>query len=139
VRAVIQRVSKAAVAVDGETIAQIGPGLLVLLGIAHDDTEETAQRLAQKILSLRIFADEDGRMNDPIGAREILAISQFTLYADTSKGNRPSFTDAAEPQRAAALYATTCEALHAKRGRFAAHMQVELTNDGPVTILLEVT
>jgi D-tyrosyl-tRNA(Tyr) deacylase len=139
VRAVIQRVSKASVTVDGETIAQIGPGLLVLLGIAADDTEATAQRLAQKLRALRIFADDDGRMNDAIGDREILAVSQFTLFADTSRGNRPSFTAAAEPQRAAALYEATCEALRAKRGRFGAHMQVELTNDGPVTILLEVT
>jgi D-aminoacyl-tRNA deacylase len=139
VRAVIQRVSQAAVRVEGETLAQIGPGLLVLLGIGQGDTEETAQDLATKILSLRIFADESGRMNGQVGDREILCVSQFTLYADTSKGNRPSFTTAAEPQRAAVLYAMTCEALHAKRGRFAAHMQVELTNDGPVTILLEVT
>lgn len=138
-KAVIQRVSSAAVAVDGETLARIGPGLLVLLGIAADDTEATADRLAAKIRALRIFSDEDSRMNDAIGDREILCISQFTLFADTSKGNRPSFTAAAEPHRAAALYETTCEALRAKRGRFGAHMQVELTNDGPVTILLEVT
>jgi D-aminoacyl-tRNA deacylase len=139
VRAVVQRVAGAAVHVDGETVARIGPGLLVLLGIGHDDTEQSARRLADKIRALRIFEDANGKMNDAIGDREILAISQFTLYADTSRGNRPSFTNAAEPQRAAALYELTCEALRAKRGRFAAHMQVELTNDGPVTIVLEVT
>jgi D-tyrosyl-tRNA(Tyr) deacylase len=140
VRAVVQRVSRAAVRAEGETLAQIGPGLLVLLGIGHDDSEDTATRIAQKIRALRIFEDANGKLNDPIGEdREILAISQFTLYADTSRGNRPSFTAAAEPQRAAQLYATTCEALRAKRGRFAAHMQVELINDGPVTIVLEVT
>jgi D-aminoacyl-tRNA deacylase len=139
VRAVIQRVSRAAVRVDGEPIAQIGPGMLILLGIGHGDTEETAERLATKVRSLRIFEDEGGKMNDAIGAREILAVSQFTLYADTSRGNRPSFTAAAEPQHAAALYDRTCEALGAKRGRFAATMEVELVNDGPVTILLEVT
>jgi len=139
VRAVLQRVSRAAVAVEGETISQIGPGLLVLLGVGHEDSEQTAQRLAAKILALRIFADKDGRMNEPLGEREILCVSQFTLYADTRKGNRPSYTDAAEPQRAASLYEQTCEALGAKRGCFGAHMELEITADGPVTIVLEVT
>ena len=138
-RAVLQRVSRATVAVDGETISQIGPGLVVLLGVGHEDTEQTAQRLAQKILALRIFADADGRMNEPVNDREILCVSQFTLFADTRKGNRPGFTDAAEPQRAAALYDRVCDALRAKRGRFAAHMELDLTGDGPVTIVLEVT
>jgi D-tyrosyl-tRNA(Tyr) deacylase len=139
VRAVLQRVSRAAVAVDGETISQIGPGLVVLLGVGHEDTEQTAQRLAAKILALRIFADAEGRMNEPLNDREILCVSQFTLYADTRRGNRPSFTDAAEPQRAATLYDLVCDALRAKRGRFGAHMELEITGDGPVTIVLEVT
>ena len=139
-RAVVQRVSRAAVRAEGEMLAEIGPGLLVLLGIGHEDSEDTAKRLATKVRALRIFEDAAGRMNDPIGdEREILCVSQFTLYADTSRGNRPSFTAAAEPQTAAALYAATCEALRAKRGRFAAHMAVELVNDGPVTIVVEVT
>ena len=138
-RAVLQRVSRAAVRVEGETIAAIGPGLLVLLGVAHDDVDATALRLAAKIRALRIFADAQGRMNEPVGEREILCVSQFTLLADTRRGNRPSFTDAAQPQRAAALYELLCTALDAQRGRFAAHMQVELVGDGPVTIVLEVT
>jgi D-tyrosyl-tRNA(Tyr) deacylase len=135
----VQRVSRAAVRVDGETVAAIGPGMLVLVGVARDDDEQTSDRLASKIRALRIFADDDGRMNDPIGDREILCVSQFTLYADTRRGNRPSFTAAAEPQRAAFLSERICAALGAKRGRFAAHMEIELTADGPVTILLEVT
>jgi D-tyrosyl-tRNA(Tyr) deacylase len=139
VKAVLQRVSRAAVRVDGATIAQIGPGLVVLLGVGHDDDEATVERMAAKIKALRIFADAEGKMNDNIGEREILCVSQFTLYADTSKGNRPSFTAAAEPPRAAALYGQICEALRAKRGRFGAHMELELTNDGPVTIVVEVT
>jgi len=139
VKAVLQRVSQAAVRVDGTTIAEIGPGLVVLLGVGHDDSEATVERMAAKIRALRIFADADGKMNDPVGDREILCVSQFTLYADTRKGNRPSFTGAAEPQRAATLYDLICKALHAKRGRFAAHMELDLTNDGPVTIVVEVT
>ena len=138
-RAVLQRVSRAAVAVDGETIAQIGPGLVVLLGVGHEDTEQTADRLAAKIRSLRVFADADGRMNEPLDEREVLCVSQFTLYADASRGNRPSFTDAAQPEQAAALYDRVCESLSAKRGRFGAHMELELSGDGPVTIALEVT
>ena len=135
----MQRVSRAAVRAGGETIAAIGPGILVLVGIGHGDTEETADRLARKLRDLRIFADDEGRMNEPLRDREILCVSQFTLLADTRRGNRPSFTQAAEPQRAAELYDRLCEALRAQRGRFATHMEVELTNDGPVTILLEVT
>jgi D-tyrosyl-tRNA(Tyr) deacylase len=138
-RAVLQRVSRAAVAVDGEPISQIGPGLLVLLGVGHADTEQTADRLATKVRALRIFADAEDRMNEPLGEREVLCVSQFTLYADSSRGNRPSFTDAAQPQAAAALYDRVCEALGAKRGRFGAHMELELSGDGPVTIVLEVT
>jgi D-tyrosyl-tRNA(Tyr) deacylase len=139
VKAVLQRVSRAAVRVEGQTIAEIGPGLAVLLGVGHDDDEATAERLAAKIRTLRIFADADGKMNEAVGEREILCVSQFTLYADTGKGNRPSFTAAAEPRRAAALYELTCEALRAKRGRFGVHMELDLTNDGPVTIVVEVT
>jgi D-tyrosyl-tRNA(Tyr) deacylase len=139
VKAVLQRVSGAGVSVGGEELARIGPGLLVLLGVGHDDTEETAARLAEKIRALRIFADAEGRMNDAVGEREILCVSQFTLYADTSRGNRPSFTRAAAPELASSLYERICELLAAKRGRFGAAMEVDLTNDGPVTIVLEVT
>jgi D-tyrosyl-tRNA(Tyr) deacylase len=139
VKAVVQRVSRAAVRVDGELVASIGPGLLVLLGVGHGDTRETADRLADKVRALRIFADQEGRMNDPLGEREVLAVSQFTLYADTARGNRPSFVAAAAPDQAATLYERVCERLGAARGRFGAQMEVELTNDGPVTILLEVT
>jgi D-tyrosyl-tRNA(Tyr) deacylase len=127
------------VRVEGETIAAIGPGLLVLAGVAHGDDEQTVARLAAKIRALRIFADTQGRMNAPVGEREILCVSQFTLLADTRRGNRPSFTGAAEPERAASLYELLCAELDAQRGRFAAHMEVELVGDGPVTIVLEVT
>ena len=138
-KAVLQRVSKAAVAVEGETLATIGPGLLVLLGVGHGDGEDTADRLAEKVRALRIFADADGRMNEPLGEREVLCVSQFTLYADTARGNRPSFVGAAPAPVAEALYEHFCERLGAARGRFGAHMEVELTGDGPVTIVLEVT
>ena len=137
-KAVVQRVSQAAVRVGGETVAAIGPGLLVLLGVGHDDSAATAERLAEKVRALRIFADADGKMNEPLGAREVLCVSQFTLYADTARGNRPSFTAAAAPELAACLYDSFCEQLGAAQGRFGAHMEVELTGDGPVTIVLEV-
>jgi D-tyrosyl-tRNA(Tyr) deacylase len=136
-RALVQRVSAAAVAVDGERIAAIGPGLLVLLGVAAGDDEEICDRLADKTRALRIFEDAEGRMNEPLDEREVLCVSQFTLYADTRKGNRPSFTGAATPDLAEPLYERYCQRLGAKRGRFGAHMTVELTNDGPVTLLLE--
>ena len=123
--------------VDGERLAEIGPGLLVLLGISTEDGEAACDRLADKLGALRIFEDEDGRMNEPLGAREVLCVSQFTLYADTRKGNRPSFTGAARPEQAEPLYDRFCERLGAKRGRFGAHMAVELINDGPVTLMLE--
>jgi D-tyrosyl-tRNA(Tyr) deacylase len=139
VKAVVQRVSRAAVRVGGESVAAIGPGLLVLLGVGHDDGPESAERLAEKVRALRIFADGDGRMNEPLGQREVLCVSQFTLYADTARGNRPSFTGAAAPEQAVALYQHFCERLGAAQGRFGAHMEVELTADGPVTIVLEVT
>jgi D-tyrosyl-tRNA(Tyr) deacylase len=137
VRALVQRVSRAAVRVGGEEVAAIGPGVLVLLGVGHDDDEETAERLAGKLLRLRIFPDAAGRMNEPLGDREVLCVSQFTLMADTRKGNRPSFVAAAEPERADALYRRFCEHAGARRGVFGAHMEVELVNDGPVTLLLE--
>ena len=138
-KALVQRVSRAAVRIDGDLVASIGSGLLVLLGVGHDDAPGTADRLAQKVRALRIFADADGKMNEALEAREVLCVSQFTLYADTRRGNRPSFVEAAPPAQAAALYDRFCERLGAARGRFGEHMEVELTNDGPVTILLEVT
>ncbi len=136
-RALVQRVACAAVSVDGHEVARIGEGLLVLLGVAHDDDAAVAGRLAAKVRALRIFADAHGRMNEPLGAREILCVSQFTLYGDARKGNRPSFTAAALPAAAEPLYERFCEAAGARRGVFGAHMQVELVNDGPVTLLLE--
>jgi D-tyrosyl-tRNA(Tyr) deacylase len=136
-RALVQRVTRAAVRVDGATVAAIGPGLLVLLAVADGDEEQAADRLAQKVRALRIFADARGQMNEPLGEREILCVSQFTLYGDTRRGNRPSFKDAAAPGEARALYERFCEQAGASRGIFGAHMAVELVNDGPVTLLLE--
>jgi D-aminoacyl-tRNA deacylase len=137
-RALVQRVSDAAVSVAGERVAEIGAGMLVLLGVAADDVESDADRLARKVRELRIFPDAAGQMNGPLGEREILCVSQFTLYADTRRGHRPSFTDAAPPDLARSLYERFCEqADAAARGVFGAHMLVELTNDGPVTLLLE--
>ncbi|HXB66398.1 MAG TPA: D-aminoacyl-tRNA deacylase [Solirubrobacteraceae bacterium] len=136
-RALVQRVTRAAVSVDSRQVAQIGEGLLVLLGVAHGDDAAAAERLAAKVRALRIFADAQGRMNEPLGAREILCVSQFTLYGDARKGNRPSFVAAAVPAAAEPLYERFCEAAGAKRGVFGAHMHVELVNDGPVTLLLE--
>mgnify|MGYP001424554478 CR=1 FL=1 len=136
-RALIQRVSRASVSVDGERVAEIGPGLLVLLGVGPQDDEATADQLADKVRALRVFEDDKGRMNEALGDREVLVVSQFTLYADTSRGNRPSFTGAAPPERAEPLYERFRERLGAKGGVFGAHMQVELVNDGPVTLLLE--
>jgi D-tyrosyl-tRNA(Tyr) deacylase len=124
--------------VNGETIAEIGPGLLVLLGVTHDDTPELADRLAEKVRALRVFPDAEGRMNEPLGDREVLCVSQFTLYGDARKGNRPSYVAAAPPDRAEPLYERFCERLGAKRGVFGALMAVELVNDGPVTLLLEL-
>jgi D-tyrosyl-tRNA(Tyr) deacylase len=135
--ALIQRVARAAVEVDGERVAAIGPGLLVLLGIHHNDSADDCDRLSAKVRALRIFADADGRMNEPLGDREVLCVSQFTLYGDARRGNRPSYIEAARPEQAEPLYERFCEALDAKRGVFGAHMQVELVNDGPVTLLLE--
>jgi D-tyrosyl-tRNA(Tyr) deacylase len=136
-RALVQRVAEASVSVDGERIARIGPGLLVLLGITHDDDEDVADRLADKVRALRVFDDADGRMNEPLGDREVLCVSQFTLYGDARKGNRPSFVAAAPPALAEPLYARFAGRLGARRGRFGARMRVALVNDGPVTLLLE--
>lgn len=137
-KALVQRVSRAAVRVDGEVVGAIGPGLLVLLGVGHGDDEAVADRLADKLRALRIFPDADGRMSEPLGDRELLCVSQFTLMGDTRKGNRPSFVGAADPGRAEQLYAYVCERLAARRGVFGAHMEVELVNDGPVTLMVEV-
>jgi D-tyrosyl-tRNA(Tyr) deacylase len=139
VRALVQRVSEARVRVDGRVVGEISAGLLVLLGVTHDDTEATADKLAAKLRALRIFPDADGRMNEPLGPdREVLCISQFTLYGDARRGNRPSYVTAAPPELAEPLYVRVCDALDAQRGIFGAHMEVELVNDGPVTLLLEV-
>jgi D-tyrosyl-tRNA(Tyr) deacylase len=138
VRALVQRVSEAAVDVDGRRVSAIGPGLLVLLGVTHADTAEVADRMAAKLAALRIFEDGDGRMNEPLGEREVLCVSQFTLYGDASRGNRPGFADAAPPEDAEPLYERVCERLRARRGRFGARMAVSLVNDGPVTILIEL-
>jgi D-aminoacyl-tRNA deacylase len=137
VRALVQRVTSASVTVDGTKIQSIGPGLLVLLGVTTTDTDQDADRLADKVKALRIFPDEAGRMNEPLQDREVLAVSQFTLYGDTRKGNRPSYIAAATPDLAEPLYDRFCERLNAKKGVFGASMQVELVNDGPVTLLLE--
>ena len=138
-RALVQRVSRASVRVNGEVVGSIGPGLLVLLGVTHDDTPAVADKLADKLLKLRVFPDADGRMDEPLGPdRQVLCISQFTLYGDVRKGNRPSYVAAAPPELAEPLYERMCEALGAERGAFGAHMEVELLNDGPVTLMVEV-
>jgi D-tyrosyl-tRNA(Tyr) deacylase len=143
-RAVVQRVSAASVAVDGAVVGQISAGFLVLLGITHGDGEAEATLLAKKIAGLRIFEDNGGKMNlalaDVGGA--VLAVSQFTLYGDVRKGRRPSFTDAARPEQAEPLYRRFCQALAAEgvpvqEGVFQAHMAVSLVNDGPVTLWLD--
>ena len=135
----MQRVSEAAVSVEGRQRARIGPGLLVLLGVKVGDGAEQADRLAGKLRRLRIFEDAEGRMNlsvEEVGG-ELLCVSQFTLYGDASKGNRPSFVAAAPPEEAEPLYERVREALGAQGGVFGARMEVSLVNDGPVTILLE--
>jgi len=137
VRALVQRVSRASVEVGGKQVAEIGPGLLVLLGVHGTDSADEAQWLADKVRALRIFPDAEGRMNEPLGEREVLCVSQFTLYGDARRGNRPSYIEAARPEVAEPLYERFCELLGARRGVFGADMQVELVNDGPVTLLLE--
>jgi D-aminoacyl-tRNA deacylase len=136
-RALIQRVARASVSVDGAIVSEIGGGLLVLLGVAHDDTDGDADWLADKVRALRIFPDAEGRMNEPLGDRQLLCVSQFTLYGDARKGNRPSWVAAAPPERAEPLYERFCDRLNARRGIFGAPMEVELVNDGPVTLLVE--
>jgi D-tyrosyl-tRNA(Tyr) deacylase len=143
-RVLLQRVAKAAVSVDRERVAEIGAGFVALVGVGHGDTPETATRLAAKTVKLRVFGDHAGLMNlslEDIGGA-VLAVSQFTLYADTRKGNRPSFTGAAPPEQGEAVYEAYVAALRAagapvETGVFGAHMEVELVNDGPVTIMLE--
>ena len=137
-RALVQRVSQAAVDVEGDRVAQIGPGMLVLLGVGVGDGEEQADRLAGKVRALRIFDDAEGRMNEPLGEREILCVSQFTLYGDAREGNRPSYVRAARPEDAEPLYDRFCERLGARKGVFGACMGVALVNDGPVTLMVEV-
>lgn len=143
-RAVVQRVERSKVTVNDEVTGQIGMGLLVLLGVGNEDKSDDALYLAEKIVNLRIFSDEDGKMNR--SALElglpVLAVSQFTLYGDCRKGRRPDFTGAAVPEVAENLYNTFCEAvlnlgLKVAKGRFRSHMMVEITNDGPVTILVD--
>ena len=143
-RAVVQRVSRASVKVDGNSVGEIGAGLLVLLGVAQDDSETDADYLAEKISGLRIFEDADGKMNlsvlDTKGA--VLAVSQFTLFGDVRRGKRPSFDAAARPELARKLYEYFVErvraaGIHCETGTFQAMMKVELANEGPVTILLD--
>lgn len=123
--------------VDGHLVSAIGPGLLVLLGVRREDTGEDADWLADKVRALRVFPDAEGRMNESLGDRQVLCVSQFTLYGDTRRGNRPSYVDAAAPEEAEPLYERFCARLGAERGVFGAMMDVELANDGPVTVLVE--
>jgi D-tyrosyl-tRNA(Tyr) deacylase len=125
------------VRVGGEVVGEIGAGICVLLGVGPDDDEATAEKMASKLQALRIFEDPEGKMNEPLGEREVLCVSQFTLYGDTRKGTRPSFTGAAPPELAEPLYERVCELLGAQRGVFGAMMEVELVNDGPVTLMVE--
>jgi D-tyrosyl-tRNA(Tyr) deacylase len=143
-RAVVQRVSRAKVTVDGQISGEIGHGLLVLIGVGHEDTESDAAYLAEKIAGLRIFEDENGKMNRSVQevGGSVLAVSQFTLYGDVRRGKRPSFDDAAPPEHARGLYEffvrqIQLAGLRCETGRFQEMMQVELVNDGPVTILLD--
>ena len=139
-RAVVQRVASASVTAGGDVVGRIERGLLVLLGVHEDDDEAVADRMADKLLALRIFEDSDGRMNlsvtDAGGA--ILCVSNFTVYGDTRRGNRPSFMSAARPERAEELYERVRERLGAEGGAFGAHMGVELLNDGPVTLVVDL-
>jgi len=137
VRALVQRVGRAAVKVDGRTVATIGSGLMILLGVSREDTANDADWLADKVRALRIFDDADGRMNEPLGRRETLCVSQFTLYGETRRGNRPSYVHAAPGELAQPLYERFCERLGSKRGVFGAVMSIELVAEGPVTVLVE--
>lgn len=144
-RVVLQRVSRGAVRVDGETIASIGHGIVLLVGFTHADSEHLLARAANKIVDLRIFADEGGKMNRSLrdSAGEIIAVPQFTLYASTEKGRRPSFAHAALPQDAAKLFSLFVKALRetgvpVQAGVFGAHMEIDLINDGPVTFVLDL-
>ena len=144
-RALLQRVSSASVVVDGVEVAAVGTGFLVLLGVHHDDTDDTAVQMADKIANLRVFTDDEGKMNLSVldTGGEVLVVSQFTLYADARKGRRPSFVDAAPPEHAeplvrAVIDALTTRGIGVSSGVFGAQMDVSLVNDGPVTILLEL-
>lgn len=143
-RAVLQRVTRASVRVEGRTVGETGPGLVVLLGIARDDTEEDARYLAEKTVSLRVFDDKEGRMNRSVveAGGSLLVVSQFTLYGDARKGRRPSWYDSAPPELAERLYEfyvaeVSGSVAHVAKGSFRSMMEVELINDGPVTILLD--
>ena len=143
-RALVQRVSRASVRVEGAVTGAIDGGFLVLLGVTHGDDEAVAEALARKVAGLRVFEDGEGRMNLDLAAVDgaVLCVSQFTLYGNVRKGRRPSFTEAAEPERAEALYERFCiaiegEGVRCARGRFGAHMEVESVNDGPVTLLID--
>ncbi len=143
-RIVLQRVTSAGVKVDGETIGKIGTGFLVLFGVGHEDTEEDCRRLADKLINLRIFSDENGKINLSLAdvGGELLIVSQFTLYADCRKGNRPNFIQAGKPDEAERLYNYFADYCRSKgkrveTGIFGADMKVELVNDGPFTIVLE--
>jgi D-tyrosyl-tRNA(Tyr) deacylase len=145
VKAVVQRVSSARVVVEGEVAGEIGAGACVLLGVARGDGEAEAERLAGRVARLRIFENEDGRFDRSLAdvGGQALVVSQFTLIADTAKGNRPSFTDAAPPEQAERLYERFCESLReldvpVQTGVFGARMEVSLVNDGPVTVILDV-
>lgn len=136
-KAVVQRVESASVSVGGEVVSSIDAGLFVLLGVARGDDAAIAEKVAGKILKLRVFDDASGRIGEALGDREVLCVSQFTLMADLSRGNRPGFEDAARPEEAEPLYELVCERLGAARGVFGADMTIDLECDGPVTILLE--
>ena len=144
-RALIQRVQRASVTVDGEVVGEIGAGLCVFVGVTHSDDEAVAEKLAERVWRLRVFDDEAGFMNVPVGEAggEVLVVSQFTLYGDTRKGRRPSWVAAARPEQAEPLidrFTAALKGLGARvaTGRFAAHMYVELVNDGPVTVMVEI-
>jgi D-tyrosyl-tRNA(Tyr) deacylase len=144
-RALVQRVTRASVTVDGEVVGEIGPGLCVLVGVTHTDDEPTARKIAERIYNLRVLADDDGVMNRSLAdkGQEVLVVSQFTLYGDTSKGRRPSWLAAAQPEAAEPLVTMVVEALRelgarVATGRFRTEMAVELVNDGPMTVMLEL-